>query len=65
MLKTLVDQAKRICEPWFLDAELQHLEVVLQSNGYSAVEVRRAAQQRRSSGSVSQEFVSSAVLPCI
>ena len=43
VLKMLVHRAKRICKPCFLDAELWHLEEALQSYGYSAAEVRRAA----------------------
>ena len=66
--KTLVDQVKGICEPWFFYAELQHLEQVLQTSGCSAAEMRRAIQLRRSGGSdesVSQEFVCLAVTPYI
>ena len=40
VLKTLVDQAKRICEPRYLEDELWYLEEALQSNVYSAAEVR-------------------------
>ena len=39
VLKTLVDQASRICEPQYLDEELHHLELALQANGYSIGEV--------------------------
>ena len=35
VLKTLMDRAKRICELWYLDEELRHLERPLQANGYS------------------------------
>ena len=68
VLKTLVDRAKRICEPRYLEDEFRHLEEALQSNGYSAAEVRRAARPRRSGRpdeSVLPEVVGSAVLPYI
>ena len=61
MLKTLVNRARKICEPRFLDAELGHLERALQNNGYSAGPIRSDAPDL----SVSQEFVGPAVLPYI
>lgn len=48
MTKALVDWAKRICKPRFLDAELRHLKEALQTNGYSAAEAKRAVRPRRS-----------------
>ena len=55
-------------KPQFLDAELGYLKCALQNNGYSAIEVRRAAQPRRSGEldeSVSLEFIGLAILPYI
>ena len=67
-MKTLVDWAKRICKPWYLNEELQHLKQSLQENGYSIREVRCAVQLRRSprpAELVSQDTVGFAVLPYI
>ena len=52
VLKTLVDQVKRICEPRYLDEELWHLEQLLQANGYSVGEVRRAVRPQETVGFV-------------
>ena len=43
----MVDRARRICEPRYLDDELRHLELALQADGYSVGEVRRAVRPRR------------------
>ena len=67
VLKTLVDRARRICEPRYLDDELRHLELALQANGYSVGEVRRAVRPRRTARPEvdSRETVGFAALPYI
>ena len=68
VLKTLVDHAKRICEPWYLHEELWYLEQVLQANGYSVGEVRCAVWPRRAARPVelvSHENVGFTVFPYI
>ena len=60
----LVELAKRVCEPGFLDTQFLHLEEALKSTGYPAVEMRTVRPRRfgGSDESVSQTFVGSAVL---
>lgn len=68
LVKTLVDRAVRICEPQFLEQELEHLGAALQANGYSAGEVLRARRPRRSGRSdaaVEQRLVGTAFLPYV
>ena len=38
VLKILLDRAKTICELWFLNAALPHLEKVLQVNSFSVID---------------------------
>ncbi|XP_068083584.1 uncharacterized protein [Anabrus simplex] len=47
MMKTLVDRALRVCEPEYIEKELRHLDLALQTNGYTVQEVRRALHPRR------------------
>lgn len=54
VLKVLVNQARRICEPQFPDAESQHLKKALQTNRYFVAEGRGAVQPRRSASRRSQ-----------
>lgn len=37
-----------ICEPQYIEGELQHLNAALQTNDFTAREVKRALQLRRS-----------------
>ena len=49
VIKTLVDRAKRICEPQHLNEEINHLNLTLRANGYSQKDIQRALHPRRSS----------------
>ncbi|XP_049792346.1 uncharacterized protein LOC126199468 [Schistocerca nitens] len=44
MISTLVTRAGRICEPQHLKREMQHLETVLRSNGYSTNYIRSVTE---------------------
>ena len=63
----MVDRARRICEPRYLDDELRHLELALQAYGYFIGEVRRAVRPRRTARPEveSRETVGFAALPYI
>ncbi|KAM6473987.1 uncharacterized protein PHA67_006582 [Liasis olivaceus] len=47
IIKTLMDRANWICETQFLNSELNHLNWVLQVNGYSKNEIKRAIKPRK------------------
>ncbi|XP_030766936.1 uncharacterized protein LOC115890753 [Sitophilus oryzae] len=47
VIKTLVDRARRICEPLHITEELQYLDRALQANGYREQTIRRAVRPRK------------------
>ncbi|XP_030750808.1 uncharacterized protein LOC115878439 [Sitophilus oryzae] len=47
VIKTLVDRARRICEPLHITEELQYLDRALQANGYREQTIRRAIRPRK------------------
>ena len=55
VMKTLIDRGLRICKPHILGDELKHLDIVLQANGYSVAEIRRAMRRRTPHRSTNSE----------
>lgn len=55
VIKTLVERAKRICEPEQLGKELHYLTNVMQANGYSKKEIHRASNPRRQQNKRNEE----------
>lgn len=69
IIKTLVDRARRICEPEQLATELEHLKRALMANGYTKNDIDRYIKQRpeHNNDNVSrrQESETKAFLPFI
>ena len=47
VIKGYADRARNLCDPQYVDAELQNIEEVFMANGYERKEVRRAMKERR------------------
>ena len=65
VIKSLFDRATRICEPQYLEEELQHINTALQANGYSSSEINRVLHPRRSGPKEEIRSVSTTYLPYI
>lgn len=46
-IKTLAGGAKRICQPAYLEAELNHFKTALQANGYAKAEINSTVNPMR------------------
>ncbi|KAJ8921267.1 hypothetical protein NQ315_013739 [Exocentrus adspersus] len=55
IIKTLVERARRICDPEDIEKELKHLEEAFIANGYSSQEIKRAIRPNRHRGGDSHE----------
>jgi len=65
IIKTLVERAKCICDPKHLTEELQHLNKVLQSNGYSKREIKRAINPNKSAHKDKEQVAGKVFLPYV
>jgi hypothetical protein len=67
VIKTLIDRAKNICQPEYLDDEVKHVSKALISNGFTQKEIDRAIHPRRpqSSDNTRQSYNGRAFLPYI
>ena len=55
VIKGYSDRARALCDPEYLQDELQHIEEVFVENGYSRREVRKAMEERQTTGNEEEE----------